>query len=85
MNPTTNPGMSPAVTEALQRRSGSSTPQLSQTSPDARMQSQVPQPMPQGEMTSTSNPPAQTGAPAPSQKYEPQNQEDLVVMALIEH
>jgi hypothetical protein len=85
MNPTGNPGLSSAVQEALARRSGGSpTPQLSQVSPDARMANPgVPPPMASSQMTATSNPPAQN--PTQSQKYSPQNQDDLIVMALIEH
>lgn len=76
-----NPGLTPAVQQALQRRAGA--PQLSQVSPQAPMQNTVPQPMNPSEMTATSNPPASTSAP--SQKFEPQNQDDMIVMALIEH
>ena len=78
MNPATS---SPAVMQALQRRTGA--PQLTQVSPQAPMQNTVPQPMNPSEMTATSNPPAMTSTP--SQKFEPQNQDDMIVMALIEH
>jgi len=74
--------MSPAVQEALQRRSAAPA-QLSQVSGDARMQGEVPQPLPQSAMTASSNPPAPSQAP--SQKFEPKDKDDLVIMALIEH
>lgn len=77
-----NPGLSGAVQEALQRRSGAPTPMLSQVSPGAPMQQDVPPPINMSDLTATSAPPAPTAAP--SQKYEPQTQEDLIIMALIE-
>lgn len=86
-----NPGMDPAVQEAIQRRMGTPTPQLSQVSSGAAMQSgQMPPPMPQSEMTATSNPPAGAGIGAstgsvPSQKFEPQDKIDMIVMSLLEY
>ncbi len=72
------------VTEAVNRRAGGApTPQLSQVSGDARMASGgVPPEMPMSQMTSTSNP--QAASPTQSQKYQPQNQQDMIVAALVE-
>lgn len=79
-----NPGMSPAVQQALQRRQ-QSTPMMDQTSPQAPMQDQAPQPMNPSEMTQAAAPSQAQGQPAQKQpKFEPQTQEDLIVQALIE-
>ncbi len=78
-----NPSQSPEVAQAMARRQmGSPTPQLNQVSPDAAMQSAVPPPMNQSSMTGNSAPNAPTGG-APK-GYTPQNQEDMIVSALIE-
>jgi len=78
-----NPGLSPEVQQALQRRQGGApTPQLNQVSVGAAQGGQMPPPMAQSGMTQTSTPPApsQSG----SQKYQPQNQQDMIVAALVE-
>lgn len=79
-----NPGTSPAVSAALARRNtGGPVPQLQQVSPQTPMASgQVPSPMPQSAMTKSSAMPAQPKAP--SQKFQPNNQQDMLVMALTE-
>ena len=84
-----NPSQSPAVQEALQRRGmgmGGSTPQLSQTSQQAPMQQQTPQPMNPSDMNMASAmPQGATGQAAPSQKFQAQNSRDMALMALAEH
>lgn len=79
-----NPGMSPAVQAALQRRmTGGPVPQLQQTSPSMPMASGTPpSPMPMSAMDKKSSIPVQPKQP--SQKYQPQNQSDQIVMALTE-
>lgn len=79
-----NPGLSPAVQAAISRRaSGAPVPQLSQVSGQTPMASgQPPQPMPQSAMDKKSSVPTQPKTP--SQKYQPQNQSDQIVMALTE-
>lgn len=79
-----NPGLSPAVQAALARRNmGAPIPQLSQVSGQVPMASgQTPQPMPQSAMTKSSTIPNQPKAP--SQKFQPTNQQDMLVMSLIE-
>ncbi len=79
-----NPGMSPAVSAALARRNtGGAVPQLQQVSPSMPMASGTPpSPIPQSAMTKSSAMPSQPKAP--SQKFEPQNQQDMLVMALTE-
>lgn len=81
-----NPGLSPAVQAALSRRQGGGQPgqmqqgqgALTQASPQAPMQAPTPQPptTPQGQAPNA----PQAKAPA----YQPQNQEDMIVQALIE-
>lgn len=71
-----NPGLSPAVQEALQRRSGAQ-PQLSQTSPSAPMQQQAPQPAQPSEMTQASAP---TDAPAAAKP--PTSESEMIIKAL---
>ncbi len=79
-----NPGMSPEVQQALQRR-GLGTPIIGQVSPDAAMSNPVPQPMNPSEMTQASAP---SGTPTPTAptlpKFEPQDRTDLITVALIE-
>lgn len=79
-----NPGMSPAVQAALQRRNtGGPVPQLQQTSPSMPMASGTPpSPIPQSAMTKSSALPAQPKAP--SQKYQPTDQASMIAMALTE-
>lgn len=79
-----NPGLSPAVQAAISRRaSGAPVPQLSQVSPAAPMASGTPpQPLPMSALDKTSKIPTQPKAP--SQKYEAQNQSDMIVQALTE-
>ncbi len=79
-----NPGQSPAVSAALARRNtGGPVPQLQQVSPQAPMASgPVPSPMPQSAMDKKSTIP--TTPKSPAQKFEPQNQQDALVMSLIE-
>lgn len=79
-----NPGMSPAVQAALNRRAtGGPVPQLQQVSPSMPMASGTPpSPIPQSAMDKTSKIPTQPKQP--SQKYQPQNQSDQIVMALTE-
>ncbi len=75
-----NPAMSPEVQQAMQRRQmGGSTPQLQQQSPQAPGQEVMPPANP-----SSLGQPGPNTPSAPSQKYEPQNQEDVIVQALIE-
>lgn len=79
-----NPGQSPAVSAALARRNtGGPVPQLQQVSPTAPMASgPVPSPIPQSAMDKSSAMPAQPKAP--SQKFQPANQQDMLVMSLVE-
>lgn len=92
-----NPGLSPAVQEALQRRgmSTSGAPQLNQVSPDAAMQNPVAQPqapsdmgMGGGGMTGGGGMPQQgmpaQGASPAKPKFEPTNQEDFIISTLAE-
>lgn len=75
-----NPGMSPAVQQAMQRRGiGASAPQLSQVSAQAPMQNPLPQPSNPSDASKSSSIPA-----AAPQKWQPQNQQDFVVSALVE-
>ena len=74
--------MSPAVQQAMQKRSGS--PALGQVSPGAPMANPVPQPGNPSSVNQASAPSGQ-GAEAPVMpKFEPQNRKDLITMALIE-
>lgn len=76
-----NPSMSPEIQQAMARRQmGAPSPQLNQVSPDAAMQNSVPQPMNPSAMIASSAPPAPAGKPS----YTPQNQDDMIVSALIE-
>jgi hypothetical protein len=79
-----NPGQSPAVAAALARRNtGGPVPQLQQVSPSMPMASGTPpSPIPQSAMDKSSAIP--TTPKAPSQKYQPQNQSDMITQALIE-
>lgn len=70
-----NPGMSPEVQQAIQRRQGSQ-PTLNQRSPQAAQISPVPAPQDPSKASSPQD--------AKPPKYEAQNQDDLIVMALIE-
>jgi len=81
-----NPGQSQSVTDAIQRRQqGGSSPALNQVSPGAAMANPLPQPIPQSQMTQASAP---VGAPTPEAprmpKFEPQDRQDLITVALIE-
>lgn len=73
-----NPGMSQAVLEAIQRRSQSG--QLNQTSPEARMANQAPQPVAPSQVGDKTI----TSGQAPKPKFSPSNQEEAIVSALIE-
>jgi len=75
-----NPGLSPAVQQAMQRRSGS--PALSQVSPQAPMANPVPEPANPSSLNQTSAPPSEQAPKLP--KFEPQNRKDLIVTALVE-
>jgi len=79
-----NPGLSPAVQAALARRNmGAPIPQLQQVSPSMPMASGTPpSPIPQSAMNKSSAMPSQPKAP--SQKYQPQNQSDMITQALVE-
>lgn len=82
-----NPGLSPAVQEALQRRgmSTSGAPQLNQVSPDAAMQNPVAQPPAPSDMGGGSPMPQQGMAQGqPKPKFEPTNQEDFIISTLSE-
>lgn len=73
--------MSQAVQQAMARRGmGGQTPQLSQVSEQAPMQNPVPQPEP----ASAANKQSAPQVSAPQQSYKPQNQQDMIVNALIE-
>ena len=74
-----NPGMSPAVQAAIQRRAGTAQPALSQMSPGAAQPNPVTQPVNPSEINQASAPPA-----APQQKFQPQDRRDLIVMSLTE-
>lgn len=77
--------MSPAVRAALARRSqGSPTPALQQITPNAQAVNSpvAPNPLPQSAMDKSSAVP--TTPKQPSQKYQPQNQSDQIVGALVE-
>lgn len=72
--------MSPAVAQALQRRGmGAGTPQINQTSPDARQANPVSQPTNPSDVQSIGQVP-QVG----NQEFTPSTQDDLIVSALIE-
>lgn len=78
-----NPAMSPAITEAYKRREqGNPQPIMNQTSSQAPMANPVPGPMPISDMTQASSPP--DTKPVSQPKFQPQNQNDLIVMALTE-
>jgi len=71
--------MSPEIMQAMKRRDGGQTPP-----PDAPI-SQPVQPMPQGEMTQASGPAGAATPQAPKMpKFEPQDRQDLITVALIE-
>lgn len=75
--------MHPAVQDALSRRYGAPTPQLSQVSQGAPMQGDMPlPPMNPSDLQGSSTPSGQ--AKPAAQKYQAQNQTDLVLMALTE-
>lgn len=77
-----NPGLSPNVQAALQRR-GAGGPeamgQLNQVSPQAPMVNPVPQMSTPSDANKSSAPQA-----SPPQKWEPQNQQDFIISALAE-
>ncbi|MCP3681686.1 MAG: hypothetical protein GY861_03255 [bacterium] len=75
-----NPGMSPAAMEALRRRGGTNvqSPQLNQASPDTRMPNLAGQPINPSEVGT----PAAPSAPKP--EFQPQTQDDLIIMTLTE-
>lgn len=75
-----NPGMSAAVAEAMKRRVDDGM--MSQTSPDARMQQNVPQPVPPTSMPIPAGQPVQVPNQPP--KFTPQTSKDMLVMALID-
>ena len=75
-----NPGTSPAVAAAIQRRQP--TPQLSQASPTAPMMNPAPQPAPASALNKSSEPMKDQTPKAP--KWEPANQQDFIVAALAE-
>lgn len=81
-----NPGMSPEVMEAMARRQGGeSSPALQQQSPGAPSAQPMPAPIPQGDMTQASGPQGAVTPEAPSMpKFEPQDRQDLITLALIE-
>jgi len=73
-----NPGMSPAVAEALQRRGMSPNPsQMGQVSPGAPMANPVDQPLPTSEL------PQNSPQGVPKQEFSPQTQDDIIVQGLI--
>lgn len=77
--------MTPAVRAALARRGmGAPAPQLQQVTPNAPTPNApvAPNPIPQSAMTKSSAMPTQPQQP--SQKYQPQNQSDQIVLALTE-
>ncbi len=80
----TNPGMTPAVQQALERRGMGASMQsgqgaLTQVSPGAAMQNPVPQP------TNAPSASGQSAVPAaPQDKFIPKTQEDFIVAALTE-
>lgn len=83
-----NPGLSPAVSAALQRRGlgvAGGQGALTQVSPQAPVQNPVSQPMSPSSLTQASAP---QGTPAPTTpitpKFEPQDRTDLITLALIE-
>lgn len=75
---------SEAVQNAINRRGGGApTPQLASVSPGMPMPSgALPNPIPQSAMDKSSAMPSQPKAP--SQKFQPSNQQDMLVMALTE-
>jgi hypothetical protein len=84
--PQQNPAMSPAVQAAISRRSASQPGNLqqgqgalSQVSLQAPMQSQAPQPSPASDINKSSAPQI-----APTQKWQPNDQEDFIVSSLVE-
>jgi len=75
-----NPGLSPEVQAAIQRRQGAQ-PALNQVSPGAASATGIPAPTSQSDMTQASAPSGQ----APSMpKFEPQDRIDLITVALVE-
>jgi hypothetical protein len=82
-----NPGQSRAVQEAMQRRVDDGL--MSQTSPDARMQQGVPQPIPGSQVNQMATPSMPQGQEMmlpgqPPAKFVPQSASDNIVMALID-
>lgn len=75
-----NPGMSRQVQQALGRRQDAGA--LNQMSPQAAQANPVPAPAPQSSLNKASAPADRP--PQQTQKYQAQNQEDLIVEALIE-
>lgn len=75
-----NPGLSPAVQEAIQRRQqGNPQPALNQVSPQAAMAQPMPQPATDSSLNKSSAPQSM-----PQEKWTPTNQDDAIVAALIE-
>ena len=76
-----NPALSPEIQAAMQRRQGApSTPALNQVSAQAPT-AQVPQPMPQSQMTKASAPQGSSNA---QPKFQPTNSHEMLVSALVE-
>lgn len=75
-----NPGISPEIQQALERRGMTGgTPALNQMSPGAATANPVPPPSAPSELNKASAP--QGSAPS---KFQPQTQDDIIVGALIE-
>jgi len=86
MDSSQSPGMSPAVQAAISRRAGSQPGNmqqgqgaLTQASQGAPMQSDTPQPSPAADINKSSAPQI-----APTQKWQPNDQEDFIVSSLVE-
>jgi len=79
-----NPGLEPEVQQAIQRRQGPQ-PALNQVSQGASNAPKMPPPTTPSQISPApqASQPQQAQAPA-KPKYEAQNQDDLIVMALIE-
>jgi len=75
-----NPGLSPAVQEAISRRGGTGgqSPQMNQVSPDARTPNVVSQPTNPSDIQTA-------GVPStPKQEFQPTTQDDLIILTLTE-
>lgn len=85
MPPQGNPGLSPEILAAMQRRSqGTPAPQLQQQSPGAPGAPDMAPPIPPSQLNAASAPPQSPQQPPQQPEFAPQTQSDMIVMALAE-